>query len=91
MAFASGGVVNSPTMFPMKGRMGLMGEAGPEAIMPLTRTADGKLGVRAEGSGSHTVVNNTTFYVPDLSTRYAQQQVADRTQRVQTKSAARNR
>jgi phage-related minor tail protein len=36
--------------------MGLMGEAGPEAIMPLKRGADGSLGVSAEGSG--TVINN---------------------------------
>lgn len=50
--FASGGVVSSPTAFPMAGRnIGLMGEAGPEAIMPLTRTANGKLGVQSEGRG----------------------------------------
>ena len=46
-AFARGGVVDGPTHFPMRGGVGLMGEAGPEAIMPLTRGADGKLGVRA--------------------------------------------
>ena len=52
VAFAGGGVVGSPTFFPMSGgRTGLMGEAGPEAIMPLVRTAGGKLGVRSEGSG----------------------------------------
>jgi lambda family phage tail tape measure protein len=49
--FARGGVVSSPTLFPMRSGTGLMGEAGPEAIMPLTRTADGKLGVRAAGAG----------------------------------------
>lgn len=49
-AFASGGVVSSPTFFPMRGGTGLMGEAGPEAIMPLTRIG-GKLGVRAASSG----------------------------------------
>lgn len=49
--FARGGVVSSPTLFPMRNGTGLMGEAGPEAIMPLTRTADGKLGVRAAGAG----------------------------------------
>lgn len=47
--FATGGIVGGPTTFPMRGGMGLMGEAGPEAIMPLTRTADGRLGVAAEG------------------------------------------
>ena len=46
-AFARGGVVDGPTHFPMRGGVGLMGEAGPEAIMPLARGADGGLGVRA--------------------------------------------
>jgi hypothetical protein len=51
-AYANGGIVNSPTMFPMNGnKTGLMGEDGPEAIMPLKRGANGKLGVQAEGSG----------------------------------------
>ena len=49
-AFATGGVVNSPTLFPMRGGTGLMGEAGPEAIMPLARTSSGKLGVQASGA-----------------------------------------
>ena len=48
-AFADGGIVDKPTYFPMKGnRMGLMGEAGTEAIMPLRRTPDGRLGVEAQ-------------------------------------------
>lgn len=51
MPFANGGIVSGPVSFPMRGGMGLMGEAGPEAIMPLTRGADGKLGVRAQGGG----------------------------------------
>jgi len=49
--FANGGIVAGPTMFPMRGGYGLMGEAGPEAIMPLTRGADGRLGVRSESGG----------------------------------------
>lgn len=48
--FARGGVVSGPTTFPMRGGLGLMGEAGPEAIMPLARGSDGRLGVRAERS-----------------------------------------
>lgn len=52
--FASGGVVSGPTMFPMRGGTGLMGEAGPEAIMPLTRVG-GKLGVRSAGGAGMTV------------------------------------
>ena len=48
--YAKGGVVAEPTMFPMAGGdIGLMGEAGPEAIMPLKRGANGKLGVEVAG------------------------------------------
>ena len=61
-AYADGGVVGSPTTFPMSGgRTGLMGEAGPEAIMPLKRGANGKLGVQMEGGGATTVVQNFNF------------------------------
>lgn len=51
MPFAAGGVVSAPTYFPMAGATGLMGEAGPEAILPLKRGADGALGVAAEAGG----------------------------------------
>lgn len=44
-------VVDRPTIFPFARGVGLMGEAGPEAIMPLSRGADGKLGVKAQGGG----------------------------------------
>lgn len=50
-AFANGGVVDSPTIFPFKNGTGLMGEAGPEGILPLSRNASGVLGVNAEGMG----------------------------------------
>lgn len=63
MPFARGGVVSSPTSFPMRGGTGLMGEAGPEAIMPLSRGTDGKLGVRSQGGGISVVMNVTT---PDV-------------------------
>ena len=60
--YADGGVVNSPTTFPMSGgKTGLMGEAGPEAIMPLKRGANGKLGVQMEGGATTTVVQNFNF------------------------------
>lgn len=59
-AFANGGVVGGPTYFPMNGGTGLMGEAGPEAIMPLARGADGKLGVRADGGRAVYVTMNVT-------------------------------
>jgi flagellar motor protein MotB len=45
--FATGGIVNSPTLFPLKSGAGLMGEAGPEAILPLRRGSGGNLGVAA--------------------------------------------
>jgi lambda family phage tail tape measure protein len=61
--FANGGaftnsIVSTPTAFGMAGgRAGVMGEAGPEAIMPLTRTSSGKLGVLAAGGGSGTTIS----------------------------------
>lgn len=64
-AFAQGGVVNGPTVFPMRGGTGLMGEAGPEAIMPLARGADGKLGVRGGGANVVNVTMNIT--TPDVA------------------------
>jgi lambda family phage tail tape measure protein len=57
MPFAEGGVVASPTYFPLAGGAGLMGEAGAEAILPLKRGADGALGVAAEGAGAGTVIH----------------------------------
>ncbi|KMW56585.1 Gene Transfer Agent tail tape measure [Candidatus Rhodobacter oscarellae] len=76
MPFARGGVVSSPVTFPMRGGMGLMGEAGPEAIMPLSRGPDGKLGVRAGGGGRPvSVVMN--IQTPDVEGfRRSQSQVA---------------
>jgi phage-related minor tail protein len=61
-AFARGGVVDGPTHFPMRGGLGLMGEAGPEAIVPLARSADGKLGIRGGASGGsvHVTMNIST-------------------------------
>jgi phage-related minor tail protein len=73
--FANGGVVNSPVLFPLRDGTGLMGEAGPEAIMPLSRGSDGKLGVRMGGSGAGSVTVNIT--TPDAqSFRQSQSQVA---------------
>ncbi|EMC8453769.1 phage tail tape measure protein, partial [Escherichia coli] len=48
----SGTVVNRPTFFAFAKGAGVMGEAGPEAILPLRRGADGKLGVVADIGGS---------------------------------------
>ena len=52
----SNGIVNRPTRFNFAQGAGLMGEAGAEAIMPLTRTSDGDLGVKAEGGGGETTI-----------------------------------
>ncbi|MBD9371531.1 phage tail tape measure protein [Rhizobium sp. ARZ01] len=59
--FAKGGVVAAPTYFSSGGGLGLMGEAGAEAILPLRRGADGSLGVAAsEGGGGTSIVFNVT-------------------------------
>ena len=57
--FAKGGVIATPSYFPMSGGLGLMGEAGPEAIMPLARGADGRLGVAGGGGGVQVTFNVT--------------------------------
>jgi len=56
--YAYGGIVNKPTLFPMANGMGLMGEAGAEAIMPLKRGRNGKLGVQATGGSIGNIVVN---------------------------------
>ena len=59
-AFAAGGIVHAPTTFPIKGgRTGLMGEAGPEAIMPLTKGAGGFQVYAVGGDGTSTTLNIT--------------------------------
>ncbi|MBI1494101.1 phage tail tape measure protein [Halocynthiibacter styelae] len=67
MPFANGGIVSGPTMFPMRGGTGLMGEAGPEAIMPLSRGSDGRLGVRTDGSNAKPVQVVMNISTPDVS------------------------
>lgn len=64
MPFASGGIVSGTTAFGMRGGMGIMGEAGPEAIMPLARGPDGKLGVKGAAGGGQTIIMNVT--TPDV-------------------------
>lgn len=82
MPFARGGVVSSPTSFPMRGGRGLMGEAGPEAIMPLARGPDGRLGVQTAGGGRGvTVVMNIS--TPDVQGfQRSQAQIAAQAARV---------
>ncbi|MFL9828798.1 phage tail tape measure protein, partial [Rhodoplanes sp. SY1] len=57
--FAAGGVIGTPTYFPLAaGGVGLAGEAGPEAIVPLARAADGRLGIAGGGGGATQVTVN---------------------------------
>lgn len=71
--FANGGVVSSATPFSFGGgNLGVMGEAGPEAIMPLKRGMDGKLGV--QGGGNISIHNNFTINGP--TDRRSQQQIS---------------
>ena len=78
MPFANGGIVSGPVSFPMRGgASGLMGEAGPEAIMPLARGPDGKLGVRAGGGGARPVQVVMNITTPDVEGfRRSQSQIA---------------
>jgi len=56
--YAKGGIVNKPTIFPFATGIGLMGEAGSEAILPLKRGRSGNLGVEATGGGIGNIVVN---------------------------------
>lgn len=56
----SGTIVNKPTVFPFASGTGLMGEAGPEAILPLRRNSQGKLGVMLDAN--NTVQNGGNVY-----------------------------
>lgn len=63
--FARGGVVDQPMFFPMRRGAGLMGEAGPEGILPLQRTPSGDLGVQAVGAGASNVTVNFSINTVD--------------------------
>ncbi len=92
-AFSQGrerGVVGAATAFPMRGGIGLMGEAGPEAVLPLSRGPDGALGVRMQGPGApaQVVINIST---PDVEGfRRSQTQIAAQMSRALS-AGARNR
>jgi|TARA_A100001391_G_scaffold205427_1_gene206149 TP901 family phage tail tape measure protein len=73
----SGQVVSSPTFFPFANGIGLMGEAGPEAIMPLRRGPDGRLGVAANGNGAGSGSVLTVRFVDDSGKEVAQAKVQD--------------
>ena len=92
-AFASGGVVTSPTLFKFAQggsfRAGVMGEAGPEAILPLTRGAGGKLGVRSEAPPQQRAVTVTINqqFAPGTNTATVNQAAARAAQAVQRATA----
>ena len=75
--FANGGIVASPTFFGAGGSVGLMGERGAEAIMPLARGPNGQLGIAAQGSPGRSVSVNVTINATDAeSFRRSEAQVA---------------
>lgn len=75
--FADGGVVATPSYFGMGRGLGLMGERGAEAIMPLSRGPDGKLGVRAGGGERRPVSVTVQVSTPDAdSFRRSEAQVS---------------
>ena len=94
--FAYGGVVGSPTNFLMSGgRLGLMGEAGPEAILPLHRGPDGKLGVRMEAANDAPAyrgpaVVNQAIYVQGRMDSRTPTHLAQASAREQNRAARRN-
>jgi phage-related minor tail protein len=63
--FADGGVIGTPTFFPLGNRLGLAGERGAEAILPLARGADGRLGVRAGGGEARPLAVTVNVTTPD--------------------------
>ncbi len=67
--FARGGVVDGPTLFPLAGGLGLMGEAGPEAVLPLARGSDGRLGVAVAGAGRSSSTSTSPRPTPPASPR----------------------
>lgn len=75
--FAKGGVVAAPSYFPLSAGLGLMGEQGAEAILPLARGADGRLGVRAGAGEGRAPIVNVTIQTPDAeSFRRSEAQVS---------------
>lgn len=72
LPFAKGGIVSKPTLFPMATGAGLMGEAGPEAIMPLKRLGNGDLGVQAQGMGGGAVIASPVSIVVNNNSSQAE-------------------
>jgi lambda family phage tail tape measure protein len=89
----SGQIVSKPTMFAFAHGAGLMGEAGPEAILPLRRTSQGKLGVEVSGGDSSVrgaVSVNQTIVVQGTINRRTASQIAQESARKQRIATTRN-
>ena len=77
MPFAQGGVVGAPSYFPLGRGLGVMGEKGAEAVMPLARGPDGRLGVRSGGGGGRPMSVTVNVSTPDAdSFRRSEAQVS---------------
>ena len=94
----SGTIVNSPTVFPFAKGVGLMGEAGPEAILPLKRNSQGKLGVSVDNTGQergsniyyiNTTVNAGSNATPDSIANKASEAIIRAIAKQEINSAAR--
>jgi hypothetical protein len=80
--FAKGGVLQSPMLFPLQGGAGLAGEAGAEAILPLQRGSDGRLGVASGGGGAPTHITFNVTAADADSFRRSETQIAAMLSRV---------
>ena len=76
LPFAKGGVIASPMLFPLRGGTGLAGEAGAEAILPLRRGADGRLGVASEGGAASMNITFNVTAADAASFRRSESQIA---------------
>jgi tape measure domain-containing protein len=83
--FAKGGVVSQPTVFPFKNGVGLLGEAGSEAILPLHRGSDGSLGVKSSSQNASGNVTNVTVInnAKDTQTETKETTAADGTKNIE--------
>ena len=70
------GIASTPTFFGVSGKLGVMGEAGPEAVMPLSRGSDGRLGVAASSGGTATQVHVTIHAADAASVQRSETQVS---------------
>jgi lambda family phage tail tape measure protein len=85
--FAKGGVLASPMLFPLENRTGLAGEAGPEAIMPLQRGSERRLGVAAQGNSQPVTIHFNVTATDAASFRRSETQIAAMLNRMTSRGA----